>query len=34
MQLANVIASFRNTGIAVHLDDGMLMCHVDIEEGR
>jgi hypothetical protein len=28
----NVIASFWNAGIAVHLDDGMLMCHVDIEE--
>jgi hypothetical protein len=30
----NVIASFRNAGIAVHLDDGMLMCRVDIEECR
>jgi hypothetical protein len=30
----NVIASFRNAGIAVHLDDGMLMCHADIEECR
>jgi hypothetical protein len=29
-----VIASFRNARIAVHLDDGMLMCHVDIEECR
>jgi hypothetical protein len=29
----NVIASFRNAGIAVHLD-GMLMFHVDIEECR
>jgi hypothetical protein len=30
----NVIASFRNAGIAVHLDDGMLMSHVDVEECR
>jgi hypothetical protein len=30
----NVIASFRNAGIALHLDDGMLMCHADIEECR
>jgi hypothetical protein len=30
----SVIASFRNAGIAVHLDDGMLMCHVHIEECR
>jgi hypothetical protein len=29
-----VIASFRNAGIAVHLGDGMLMCHVHIEECR
>jgi hypothetical protein len=28
----NVIASFRNAGIALHLDDGMPMCHVEIEE--
>jgi hypothetical protein len=24
----------RNAGIALHLDEGMLMCHVDIEECR
>jgi hypothetical protein len=30
----DVIASFRNAGIAVHLDDGMVMCHVDIDECR
>jgi hypothetical protein len=30
----NVIASFRNVGIAVHLDHGMPMCHVDIDECR
>jgi hypothetical protein len=30
----NVIESFRNPGIALHLDDGMLMCHVDLEECR
>jgi hypothetical protein len=28
----NVIASFRNAAIALHLDDWMLMCHVDSEE--
>jgi hypothetical protein len=28
----NVIASFRNAGIALHLDNGMMMCLVDIEE--
>jgi hypothetical protein len=28
----NVIASFRNAGIAVPIDDGMLIFHVDIEE--
>jgi hypothetical protein len=27
----NVIESFRNPGIAVHLDDGLLMYHVDLE---
>jgi hypothetical protein len=30
----SVIASFRNAGIAVHLDDGIPMSHVDIEECR
>jgi hypothetical protein len=30
----SVIASLRNAGIAVHLDDGMPMGHVDIEECR
>jgi hypothetical protein len=30
----NVIASFRTPGIVVHLDDGLLMCHVDLEECR
>jgi hypothetical protein len=29
-----VIASFRNAGIALHLEDGMLMCHVDLEGCR
>jgi hypothetical protein len=30
----NVNASFRSAGIALHRDDGMLMCHGDIEEYR
>jgi hypothetical protein len=30
----NVIASFQNAGIAVHLDNWMLICHVDLEECR
>jgi hypothetical protein len=30
----NVIVSFRNAGIAVHLDNGTLISHVDIEGCR